>query len=55
MNAAGNRLARFTGRQAGVRRRTGFTLLELVLVVMIIGILAGITTYTYRMMVNKAR
>ncbi len=37
------------------RRGRGFTLVELILVIMIIGFLAGLATYTYRMMVNRAR
>jgi prepilin-type N-terminal cleavage/methylation domain-containing protein len=33
----------------------GFTLIELTIVVALIGILAGLAAYTYRMMINKAR
>jgi len=36
-------------------RRRGFTLIELVIVLLLIGILSGLAIHTYRMMINKAR
>ena len=35
--------------------RRGFTLIEITIVLLLIGILASLSVYTYRMMVNKAR
>jgi prepilin-type N-terminal cleavage/methylation domain-containing protein len=35
--------------------RSGFTLIELSIVVALIGILAGLAAYTYRTIINKAR
>jgi len=36
-------------------RRSGFTLIEIAVVLVLIGVLAAIAITTYRMMVNKAR
>ena len=35
--------------------RRGFTLIEITIVLLLIGILASLSVYTYRMMINKAR
>jgi prepilin-type N-terminal cleavage/methylation domain-containing protein len=53
-----NRLRKVSPRpiRAGKRNREhGFTLVEITIVIVLIGVLAAMATFTYRMMINKAR
>ena len=53
-----NRFRRISLRPAPADHRDGrlgFTLIEITIVLLLIGILASLSVYTYRMMINKAR
>ena len=53
-----NRFRRISPRPTSADHRTGgrgFTLIEIALVLVLIGILATMAVYTYSMMINKAR
>jgi len=49
------RLASLRSRRGCTRGRRGFTLIEIALVLVLIGILSAMAVSTYRMMTNKAR
>jgi prepilin-type N-terminal cleavage/methylation domain-containing protein len=58
MKPRGARSRRPLSRPTRAERRNGrsaFTLIELTIVLMIIGILSSVAIYTYRMMINRAR
>ena len=56
MTSAATGRTRFTPRPAKKRRRQdGFTLIELTLVMLLVGILSAMAVYTYRSVINKAR